>query len=375
MAQTAPTELAPVDMTAAAAPGTLASQTPLHPDRAHIAAFEFSTGDLPTGDQFSTWRDSFSPIIDIAEPPDKSIGFEGKQTIFDMGSLAFARIRTDALAFTSQPSHVRRDPIDHWTLTLLLHGSLFTRTPGKAFDGEAGKVLVHALGRSFSGHVTDSEMLLLFVPRDFCREMVGVLDAAEFSILDAGMGRLFADFMISLAKRLPTLDNADLPGLVAATRAMILACVAPSPDRLEAAREPLAMSLLERARICVQSRLYDPKFDAESLRRELAISRTRLYRLFERSGGVKRYIQHRRLLDAHSALSDPNDQRRIFEIADQRGFADGAEFSRTFKREFGYSPSEVRMGVTGSACAVRGSGFEQGLPAERLGMVLRRLQA
>lgn len=372
MAHAASTDIAVEGLAAVAPRHALAHQPPLSPRRSPLSAFELVTSDLPAGDQFAAWRDSFAPMVNFDEPEDLAVGFEGKQIVWDLGKLAFARIQTDALSFTSLPAHIRRDPLDHWTLTLLLHGSMFTRTPLKAFAGEAGRIQIHSLGRSFSGHVSDSEMLMLFVPRDLYRDMVGVLDAAEFSTLDAGMGRLFADYMISLAKRLSTLDEADLPGLVEATRAMILACVAPCSDHVEAAREPLTTMLLERARRCVQSKLYDPAFDAETLRRELGISRTRLYRLFEPSGGVKRYIQHRRLLDAHSALADPNDHRRIFEIADERGFADGAEFSRAFKREFGYSPSDVRMGAheirvtrcTGAEC----------LPSQRLGQVLRRLQ-
>jgi AraC-like DNA-binding protein len=72
------------------------------------------------------------------------------------------------------------------------------------------------------------------------------------------------------------------------------------------------------------------------------MSRSNLYRLFEDTGGVARYIQRERLLEAHAVLTDPATTPSISAIAEDLCFADASSFSRTFKREFGHSPSEVR---------------------------------
>ena len=111
------------------------------------------------------------------------------------------------------------------------------------------------------------------------------------------------------------------------------------------------------------------------MQRELGISRSRLYRLFEPYGGVVHYIQHRRLLDAHAVLADPDDHRRILDIAEEHGFTDGAEFSRAFKREFGYSPSDVRTGGKLNQSNRTATDVETVAPGDRLGALLRRLQA
>jgi AraC-like DNA-binding protein len=72
------------------------------------------------------------------------------------------------------------------------------------------------------------------------------------------------------------------------------------------------------------------------------MSRSNLYRLFEDDGGVARYIQSQRLLEAHAVLSDPATKKSISAIGEDLCFADASSFSRTFKREFGHSPGEVR---------------------------------
>ncbi|MEK1887318.1 MAG: AraC family transcriptional regulator [Phyllobacterium sp.] len=339
-----------------------------------IPTFKFDTRGVPIDHQYDTWRKSFSPMLEFGERKDTFSGFEGKQTVWDLGNLAFSRIRTRALEFASIPGHTRREALDHWTLTLPLDGMISTVGPAGSFQGGAGIVQVHSLGRWFEGTATDSDMLMLFVPRDFCAEVAQVLGAAEFSLVDTAMGRLLSDYFIGLAKRLPSVAADNLPELVGATRAMIRACVLPSAGTIEEAEAPIVRVLLERARGIVHAKLFDPSFNAEVLSRDLAISRTGLYRMFEPFGGVMHYIQHQRLLDAHAALADPNDKRRIIEIAEQRCFSDGAEFSRAFKREFGYTPSEVRAGRrSGMPSRPPAGELTSAAPEERLGLLLRKL--
>ncbi len=57
---------------------------------------------------------------------------------------------------------------------------------------------------------------------------------------------------------------------------------------------------------------------------------------------MARYIRSARLLDAHRALSTPGDTRPVYAIARELGFDDPSEFSRAFKHQFGYSPTEAR---------------------------------
>lgn len=339
--------------------------------RTVLQALEFSTRELPACEQFIAWRDSFAPLANIIKPDNAANGFNGHQIIWDLGALALCHIKTEEVSFSSLS--VKHEPLDHWTITLTLRGSVNTVAPTRTYNCPSGIVQIGALGRSFTGSITDSELLMLFVPRDFGVDVARTLAAAEFTTLDTGMGKLFADYLVGLANRLPIIDIQDIPELVRVTRAMILACVAPSPDITEDAPGPVAAVLLEKSRQFVQARLYDPDLDAEALRRALGVSRTRLYRLFEPLGGVKRYIQRRRLLDAHAALSNPDDHRRILEIAEQRGYNDGSEFSRAFKREFGCSPSDVRKGEEYNVPNRPANQQKLGSPIDHLATVLRRL--
>lgn len=88
-----------------------------------------------------------------------------------------------------------------------------------------------------------------------------------------------------------------------------------------------------------------PTLGPETLSRLVGMSRSNLYRLFEDGGGVAGYIQRERLLEARAVLSNPSTARPIAAIAGDLCFADASSFSRAFKREFGYAPSEARSAV------------------------------
>lgn len=343
------------------------------PQSPNLSSFEFVTSPVPRIRQFEAWRTNLAPIFDIGSARDRRRGFIGRQITWDLGCFVFSHVTTDPLQFGSIPRHPHWEPLDHFILSVLLSGEAYTETPTGTFRCTVGVTQVHAMGRSFHGSLTASELLMLFVPRDFCPRVSQALSAAEFTTLEGGMARLFHDYMVGLANQLPFVRQADLPALVEATRAMILACVSPSADNVQTASHPIAVTLLDRAQKIIQSKLFDPTLGVQTLERELGVSRSRLYRMFEAFGGVKHYIQHRRLLDAHAALANPNDQRRILDLAEQRCFSDGTEFSRAFKREFGYSPTEVRIGRRSSFPCRQAPGLEESDPGSRLGTMLRRL--
>jgi AraC-like DNA-binding protein len=95
------------------------------------------------------------------------------------------------------------------------------------------------------------------------------------------------------------------------------------------------------------------------------MSRSNLYRLFEGSGGLAKYIQDQRLLGAQASLTDPKTNKSISSLAEEFCFADASSFGRAFKRAFGCSPGEARSAaLAGLAPAMRqteappmGSGF------------------
>jgi AraC-like DNA-binding protein len=99
--------------------------------------------------------------------------------------------------------------------------------------------------------------------------------------------------------------------------------------------------------------------EPDKLCREAAMSRSQLYRVVEREGGVANYIKRRRLSESFVLLSDVSRSVAVGKIAEALCFSDAASFSRAFRREFGISPSEVRAaamaGLPVASCSSRAS--------------------
>jgi AraC-like DNA-binding protein len=113
-------------------------------------------------------------------------------------------------------------------------------------------------------------------------------------------------------------------------------------QRTAVAKSQIDLGRKERVRQAVRRHLRTPTLEPKTLSRLVGMSRSSLYRLFEDTGGVARYIQSQRLLEAHAVLSDPPTTKSISAIAEDLCFADASSFSRVFRREFGHSPGEVR---------------------------------
>ncbi|MBO0738447.1 MAG: helix-turn-helix domain-containing protein, partial [Alphaproteobacteria bacterium] len=184
--------------------------------------------------------------------------------------------------------------------------------------------------------------LHIYLPRDAFRDNAPLLDAACGSPLDTPLGRLLGDYMIALWRRLPDMTQADFAGLGKTIGAMVVAAVAPSADRMAIARPLIDLSRRERVQQVVQEHLRSPTLEPGTLGRMVGMSRSNLYRLFEDTGGIARYIQHERLREARAILADPASTQTVTAIAEDLCFADASSFRRAFKREFGYTPREAR---------------------------------
>lgn len=307
--------------------------------------YTFSTTNLPRDEQFSAWWELVAPVADLRSVRNQADGFEAEETTWDLESIALTRCTTPDIEFFHTYGHLRSFHIDHWVISCSRRGGGRTLGPSKVVTSVAGVPEIRTLGSPFRGTMPATTAVYLFVPRDFCRGIAASLDAVDNTSLTGGLGRLLADYLFDLDRRLPMLTLDDLPGTLAATRAMITACVHPSAEALAEAQRPIDATLLERARQIIQRDLHMPDLGSDTLCRELGISRSRLYRLFEPMGGVVHHIRSRRLLEVHARLVDPDDSRRISQIAAEHGYDDPAEFSRAFRREFGYRPTDARNNV------------------------------
>ena len=314
------------------------------PTEPALKPLRFSTLPLAIADQFPAWRAHLDPIAEVLLPDDArpENGFNAEHTAWNLGKMLLVQQRAAAYRYVRSAAKLKSSSIDHWYIGIPRRGHAWTEVDGHVVESTSGTVTFRSLGHPYRGRVTESEVMLLYMPYDLFAEHAGMLVAANNSILSGNFATLLIDYIASVEARLPTLVADDLPKIVHTIRDMLITCLASLPS---SGKEPVAQSMLgvmERVHRHVHDNLHSHDLNPDTISRAAGISRTRLYQLFEASGGVLNYIRKKRLQDAYATLSDPTNSSRILDIAEDAGFDVAANFTRAFSHEFGLSPREVR---------------------------------
>jgi AraC-like DNA-binding protein len=317
-----------------------------------------ATLSLHPRDQLEAWREWYQPLFDVIPKQPTGDGFPAETHLWKLGGLAMSRTYAPPVHVVRTRGRLRRDPANHWVIAYCARGAHFTRTTKTSLEVPARVPFLWSLGDEFENERTHVDRVRFFMTREAFRDIAPLLDAACGSTLDTPLGLLLGDYMMALERRLPAVTEADFPRLTDAVGAMVAAAVAPSAERVAVARRQIDLGGKERVRQAVRRHLRTPTFGPTILCRLVGMSRSNLYRLFEDTGSVARYIQCQRLLGAQAVLSDPVTTQSISAIAEDLCFADASSFSRTFKRDFGHSPSEARSAaLTGLAPATTPRGY------------------
>lgn len=308
----------------------------------------FVTRDLSSCDQFASWRDWYRAVFETTTDVAAPAGFEAANSNWIIGGLTISEVTSPPVAVARSRTFVRRNPVDHWVITLSNQSASEVSARDRRFRVPAGVPFLLSLGEEMSirREAGESRMQIL-LSRDAFASSAPLLDAAVGRSLDGPRGVLLADFLRMVNRGVPTLSAEEASRLKGAVQAMLEACLAPSGCGLEKAERPMAATLMERVRRAVVRHLYSPSLGTAKLCREAATSRSQLYRLLEDQGGVGQYVQRRRLSESFAILCDTSNDFSIGRVAEMLCFADASGFSRAFRREFGITPKEVRLAALG----------------------------
>lgn len=293
----------------------------------------FCTAGFQAQDQFDAWRALHEDTIELLPTRETSVGFAAEFSSWRLGELALTHIVYSG-APDRQWRHRPRSYLDHWCLVLARTASA---------EGQTSEELsFRSLALPYEGRARDNEVITLYIPRDQRPADEQRLDGAHGLEVSEDFAPLLVAYLDGLVRQLPHVPPEHAASLEMPTRALVAACIAPQLACQDAARAPLGSVLVDRARTVVRQNMASPDFGPDRLARLLAMSRSKLYRMFEQSGGVAHFINRERLREAHHRLSSRREMLSIHAIGNEVGFVDHSTFSRAFRREFGYSPTEAR---------------------------------
>lgn len=318
----------------------------VQPAAGPVPSYSFDCADLPAKQAEELLHARFGANFELRMPAGQPANQSGGQhSGMLLDDLLLGRRRMSGAGLSRSTAHVRSSQMDHYMLVF----SLAQQGPahhffddGRVVEQRGSEPMLLDMARPMRVQVQAGDDVSLFIPRD---ALDALLPRAVdlHGVVPRGMtATLLTDYLGQLLQRASTLGQAEAPLLSKCILHMVAACLAPHAESLALARPQMDGLLLRRMASYVDKHMADPDLGAQQLCSAFHMSRSRVYRLLEASGGPATFIRERRLGMAHEMLTGSDGHVVFKRLASDCGFKSASQFSRAFREHFGYNAKELR---------------------------------
>lgn len=306
-------------------------------DATSADSLDFDTAVLPAEQRFAAFQSGL-PFYRLSTPD--PAGFEARVRAWELASVIVVDADVSPIRFIRNERRAQSDQREEVMLHLIVSGCLAGRTDDRAMLALPGDIAIHDRREPVEAVLARGRHIAVSLPGQYLEEALPHFDL-HGAALGGGDAHLLKGFMSALPGTLAD-ASPDPAELARVTRDVIAAAVRGSDATVAVARDS---SLRNRVKRYVTRHIGEP-LDVPGLCGVFGVSRSALYRAFEREGGVMRHVRARRLARMHRLLSDPAERRAVSELARRNGFPDPAHFSRLFRDTFGHGPQALRRSVS-----------------------------
>lgn len=313
------------------------------PKSAPPPVLTFDSTSFERRDRGDAWREHIRYYLDARAADDDRDDFRVVSRSWQLGDCIFGNVASEPMLWRVAGAQLANaGPLLGVRLTRrgrwrgLVDGSYFE------FGPDTIGIVDQTVERV--GIETDVEHLSLFVPQ----AAVGYLSGRHPSHISlettSPVGRVLRERLDSLARVSLEVGGPAAWEVRDGLVALLAPLIGPPADRDGSVRA------WRRARLAaikrhIDARIEDPGLSADDLQRTFGLSRASLFRLFADEGGVRAYVQGRRVERALEPLTRLAPRRgAVRETAAALGLHDASHFNRLFRRRFGVNPSDV-LGV------------------------------
>jgi AraC-like DNA-binding protein len=316
-----------------------------------LPSLQFDSTAFSPEEGFARYRQA---VFDYEISPNSNSGLQDfcvKTTAWLLGDIVVTTGTMSPMRFVRMQQRAEQDGHDRYSLLMVNTGSWGGDIDGRNLTVGPGQVVVFDMTRPFDCSGMANEHITLGISRPTLEATQVPIPDLHGRLLDGAVGRLVADHLLTLARSLPVATTADVPFIARATTLLLAHSFASLPQ--EVARPSADGNIRHRVRRYIDERLGSPELGPDTICRDLGLSRSSLYRTFALLGGVLKYIRTRRLEAAHARLAYAEPPKTIASLGYSLGFASDAQFSKAFRRRFGFAPGEARRRAE-QALAVKG---------------------
>lgn len=216
-------------------------------------------------------------------------------------------------------------------------------------------------------------MSAFFVPRALMESILPDADALHGRAIDdsSAVARLLIAHTVTLNEQIAGMRVEEADAALRSAIQLLTAAFGKQARLSGNARAAARAAMFGQVRRYIGKHLHAPDLSAKRILRALQLPRDTLCRLFEHEGGIAAYINDCRLRAAADEIAS-FPHLAVKGIAYGLGFNSAFAFSRTFRREYGMTPQDLRAHVAQNipANSIFGtlgcSGSGSALPRHRL---------
>ncbi len=307
----------------------------------------FSLDGVSRSEKYSLWKDSVSCIFDVEA--DRRVSSSDIETVVDthlFGQSMLVRTMTFQQSWHRNEQTIARDSMDHFMIHIFEAGRLFFEQNNDQVTIDQSGIMVLDLSREFDSWCEDFTNLSLVIPRPLVTRYLRNPDHHHLRFLSfqSPMVKLLSANLKSFKDMASQITFSQSLELNVSLASLLATCLNEADEAPGANEEgSLAVSRRMLVQHMIEQNLHDPNLSVESLAHMASVSRSQLYEFFRSSGGVKSFIQERRMKMAMRRLLDPSySHQSIEQISSSVGFMSASAFSQSFRKRFDFSPRTIR---------------------------------
>lgn len=296
--------------------------------------------------ELELWQFALSPMHAM-DLPDRSArpSFKVDMTSYQFADIATALGSSSAARFERTTQAIARSGLDNICVLTHLAGGFELNVDGRSVEVQPGDTCFLDLARQSMLRTPDYTSLAAIMLRALLAPLVKDIDALHGMVLKKGspLAAMLGQHLHTLFREAPALDATEARIAARGTAALVATFAEAHARKGQTATRTDDVASLRMLRNAIEKNIGNPNLGPELLCLHAGLSRATLYRLFEPVGGVREYIQQRRLTRAYQMLTDPaHSHDRVSAIANSCGFSNDSAFSRAFREAYGMPPSALR---------------------------------
>lgn len=299
------------------------------------------TNVFPVDQQIPVWQAYNAPLVEFKPLDDERPGLDASVKIWQKNAILMVNL-------TCQRSHLQRYSVrfrpskeEYLILRFGRAGRMVGRIGSEPSDFRPGDIHLFDIRHSFQALSDGVDQISLYLPYD----EVGYDPSRDPSHLifraESSTNLLIKTAIEVIYDQLPSTPAADASALMTGLSGMLRGILSAGrvPEGSQDAYERLRTQTIQQY---ILENLTAPGLSAAMLVKKFGASRATIYRAFEQSGGIAKYIQDHRLEQAKWDLLNGNAERGIVRaVAEKYGFQDTANFTRAFRRKFDAAPRDM----------------------------------